>query len=187
MSKIIKEDCKSISVYKLKEWGYLKSSSFRRSNIHWSNCDGERKGDVNIEIDFRDPCNKSVVVEYKIRRYEDGWRNVKQRFDIVSTKCNYGGERCWFICSLYSGGAHCGRRVAKLYLTSESGYFGCRHCFNLTYEARNSGYTYSLFDLDKYEEKIKKRWYKGKITRKYRKYIKMQESSLKALTRFGLA
>ncbi len=46
---------------------------------------------------------------------------------IERTKLNYGGTRPWFICS-------CGRRCAKLYLTSIS--VGCRICNGLQYKTQ---------------------------------------------------
>ena len=63
----------------------------------------------------------------------------KEEFDyenrLVFTPCNYGGKRWWFICGLIVNGGYCGRRVGKLYLSSGGKYFGCRHCYDLTYES----------------------------------------------------
>jgi hypothetical protein len=53
--------------------------------------------------------------------------------ELVTTPCNLGGVRYWFICPLITNGRVCGRRVSKLYLAAGSKYFGCRHCHNLTY------------------------------------------------------
>jgi hypothetical protein len=41
----------------------------------------------------------------------------------------------YFICPLVVNGRACRRRVAKLYLPPGGEYFGCRHCYNLTYES----------------------------------------------------
>lgn len=176
MSKIIKEDCKSISIYKLKEWGYLIPNKWCRRNIYWINEEGERIGDINAEVDLRDPNNMVMRLDYKIRHYQGEWQNVKQTFNIVSTDCNYGGKRYWFECSLRKNGVYCMRRIAKLYLTPDYNFFGCRHCFDLTYEARNSGYTYTLWDYDKYED-CKYFYYKGKRTRRHKKYLKIARSA----------
>jgi len=64
----------------------------------------------------------------------------------MSTPCNYGGVRHWFVCpgcieeleahgvSDYLGEeARCGRRVAKLYLPPGGRLFLCRHCYGLAY------------------------------------------------------
>jgi hypothetical protein len=37
------------------------------------------------------------------------------------------------VCPLRVDGRSCGRRVGKLYLPPAGGYFGCRHCHDLTY------------------------------------------------------
>ena len=39
-----------------------------------------------------------------------------------------------FICSVYSHGQYCGRRVAVLYCLRD--YFACRHCYELAYESQ---------------------------------------------------
>ncbi len=52
---------------------------------------------------------------------------------LVWTPCHFGGRRWWFICPLIVNGRVCNRRVGVLYLASGK-YFGCRHCYNLTYE-----------------------------------------------------
>jgi len=49
---------------------------------------------------------------------------------------NFGGVRYWFICPLVINGRPCGRRVGKLYLPPGGKYFGCRHCYNLTYRCQ---------------------------------------------------
>lgn len=187
MSKIIREDCRNISIYKLREWGYLGVGCYHQTSIYWTNGMGEKKSDVGVVVDLRAGDDKKFKISYRIKHDGiDDWKYVEQEFRITTTKCNYGGVRCWFECSLINRGEYCGRRSANIYMAPCYNFFGCRHCFNLTYEARNCGYTYSLFDLNGVREKIKKQHYQGRITRKYKKYIKMQRSSLKYLTRIGL-
>jgi hypothetical protein len=55
--------------------------------------------------------------------------------NLTTTTLPWGGVRYWFICSLQG----CGRRVGCLYLPSGGKYFGCRHCYNLTYKSRQEG------------------------------------------------
>lgn len=71
------------------------------------------------------------------------------------------------------------RRVAKPYKAPSADYFGCRHCYNLSYESRNESrfgrigqLGYLLKAEKQYEEfynKIKRWTYKGKPTKKVRK------------------
>lgn len=61
-----------------------------------------------------------------------------QRVRTSATACNYGKARHWLHCP------HCGRRCFKLYYyphtVNQAGqyvhYFTCRHCLQLTYQAR---------------------------------------------------
>ena len=45
------------------------------------------------------------------------------------TRCNFGGERPWFLCPTKG----CGQRVSILY---SGRIFACRECLNLTYESQ---------------------------------------------------
>ena len=58
-----------------------------------------------------------------------GKEEVRYPVRLVDTPCNFGGRRWWFTCPI------CKRRVAKLYLPPGAKYFGCRHCYNLTYQS----------------------------------------------------
>jgi len=55
--------------------------------------------------------------------------------------------------------------------------FACRHCYNLTYASRNESRRgdieifRKLFKAESIEEQIKKRFYKGKPTKKYRQLL----------------
>jgi hypothetical protein len=78
----------------------------------------------------------AVVLIYRSRTYgEDEWKSVEQRVPITWTTCHLGGRRPWFICSVYSGGRYCGRRVALLYGVGE--LFACRRCYTLVYESQH--------------------------------------------------
>lgn len=52
---------------------------------------------------------------------------------LATTRPRFGGLRWWFVCPLLVNGWPCNRRVGKLYLPPGSCYFGCRHCYQLTY------------------------------------------------------
>jgi len=54
---------------------------------------------------------------------------------VVSTRCNYGGKRWWFICPPVVGRS-CQRRRRIVYMPPGAEYFGCRECHRLTYESR---------------------------------------------------
>ncbi len=54
-------------------------------------------------------------------------------FRLTTTQPHFGGLRWWFICPLIVSDRTCQRRVSKLYLPQDGRYFGCRHCYDLTY------------------------------------------------------
>lgn len=67
------------------------------------------------------------------------WGGEKTSYDyavnVVATTPTYGGRHWWWICPLTKNGRPCQRRVAKLYLPGSGRYFGCRHCYDLTYQS----------------------------------------------------
>jgi hypothetical protein len=56
-------------------------------------------------------------------------QNIRERVHLDWSRCNYGGERPWFLCP------GCGRRVGILFLGGS--YFLCRHCYHLSYSSQN--------------------------------------------------
>jgi hypothetical protein len=62
------------------------------------------------------------------------WKSIEQRVPITWTACHLGGQRPWFVCSVYSGGRYCGRRVAVFYGAGE--LFACRRCYGLAYASQ---------------------------------------------------
>ena len=175
MSKIVKEDCRTISIYKLRQWGSL--GGYYNGMIRWTSGWNDTENSIGYEVSVLSNKEMCMKVRYTLT---DSWSGKKHQIDhkypIVSTSCNFGGKRYWFECSVFKNGRYCGRRVAKLYLGSGSLYFACRHCYNLTYRSRIDGWTYSLRDLEELEEKIKRWYYRGKPTRKHMRYLRMDQS-----------
>jgi len=52
-----------------------------------------------------------VVLGYRHRGYREDWKSEEYPVSLDSTRCNYGGERIWFLCPARG----CSRRVAILY------------------------------------------------------------------------
>jgi hypothetical protein len=76
----------------------------------------------------------AVLLMFMSQTQEGERKSVEQRVPITWTTCYLGGRRAWFRCNVYSGGRHCGRRVALLY--AAGGLFACRHCYGLAYESQ---------------------------------------------------
>lgn len=95
--------------------------------------------------------------------YAQETRNLSYRVLLTTTPCYYGNARFWFICPLIKNGRACNRRCRILYLPAGAMYFGCRQCYELTYESRQrhreryyEGLTKPFEALDWGEEKLKR-------------------------------
>jgi hypothetical protein len=54
---------------------------------------------------------------------------------LQTTRPSFGGLCWWFICPLLKLGKSCNHRINKLYLPPGSRYYGCRRCYDLTYQS----------------------------------------------------
>jgi hypothetical protein len=122
------ESCKSIDVRRWHREGRLRPKQY--FSCSWT-CGGEPSGNINVRTEAN-----AVVLIYRSRSYGDAeWKSVEQRVPITWTTCHLGGRRPWFVCSVYSSGRYCGRRVAVLYGAGE--LFACRRCYGLAYASQH--------------------------------------------------
>ncbi len=164
------EDCFRLSVFFLRK----------------SNClhDGT-SGDIsshNLKIDFSVVLNsyeKYIYFSYLCTDLnENKTSSPNYRIQLTTTKCNYGGRRFWFTCPLSVDGKYCSRRVGVLYKPPYIDYFGCRGCLKLAYKCNNlSGDqkllgTISYPELLELKDKVKRMFYRGTLTKKYKSYVK---------------
>jgi len=181
------EDCRSVSISFLKKYGYFSSYGYRTGLITWTHGWSGRKNSIGIGV-FINEYEKYARFYYTITDRNSGEKkDYEYKVQLTTTPCNYGGIRYWFICPLSKNGVYCGRRVAKLYKAPGGDYFGCRHCYNLSYESRNEprfarpgGIGYPIKAERLYEElymQIKRWTYKGKPTKKARK-LKILEGGI---------
>jgi len=129
--KATTEAYKSISTSFLKQHGYL--CGHRWGDMKWTDGCGEETGSIGFRIWI-----EGLVGEIRLQYTQtQGYKGEKEYLDypvrLVATPCRYGGKRWWFICPLSKDGIACRRRTLKLYLGGK--YFGCRHCYDLTYES----------------------------------------------------
>lgn len=175
------DDYHQLSVRKLREWDYF--SGWRSGTVTWTR--GEHKSSIGIMVIISSD-EKYIKLNYTQTTYSTG---EKKDFDykvpIVSTNCNYGGVRYWFVCPLYKNGKYCGKRCGVLYKGGD--YFGCRECYNLIYSSQkmNTKYRYyplfRVLDLDNkidgLEKKIKRRFYAGRPTKLQRRLERLYEEA----------
>lgn len=134
-------------------------------------------GDGRVECHFEmRPDYQHVILHYQIIGDDETPKEMKYSVPLVTTPCHFGGERYWFLCTMYKSGERCNRRVGVLYLAGD--YFACRHCYELAYESQNESHARGIFrwvklrtKLDKLAENVKRYTWRGRLTRKYRKYL----------------
>lgn len=178
-----KKDCvgdyDDIDVFWLKKYGYF--DRWKSGSVSWTNRWGKNNSiglTVSTHADY-----KYAQFNYTItNRDTEEKTDYNYKITIVTTPCTYGGVRYWFICPLTSNGQYCGRRVGKLFLGDK--YFGCRHCYNLSYPSRNktkNGMFSYLGRMFTYEDKLEKLlnqtkiyYRKGIPTKKYLRIIQLQ-------------
>lgn len=171
------EECRSVSISFLGKHDYF--CGYRSGRIVWRNCDGEETSSIGVSVSTMHGDNH-VRFQYTSTDRNTGEKtDYDYKVPLVSTPCNYGGVRWWFVCPSSRNGVYCGRRVAKLYCPPGGKYYGCRHCYDLSYESRNEsrigrcgGLAWPIVvegRIEKLYEEIKRWTYRGRPTKKVRR------------------
>lgn len=178
---------RKISIFWLNRQNLIKEDTYLPQNIQWSDTSTKKvTGNINIYINTvknNDVGHSYIQFSYKSRMSgETEWTDIDYKLELLKIPCNFGGFRWYFKCGLLKNDKYCGRRVAILY--SVGNYFGCRHCADLSYESCNenkkSPYEYlrilaKSWKADEFYMTLKRKTYRGKPTRKYRKYLRLAE------------
>jgi hypothetical protein len=173
------EDCRSVSISFLKKHDYFSSYGYTSGVITWTHGWSGNKNSIGIGV-FVDEYEKYARFYYTVTDRNSGEKtDYDYKVQLTTTSCNYGGVRYWFICPLYRSGVYCGRRIGTLYCPPGANYYGCRHCYNLSYESRNEprlgrfggiGFPLKIeCQIEKLYGQIKRWTYGGKPTKKARK------------------
>ena len=168
---------KQVNVSFLRKHGYF-NPGWRSETITFSR-NGEKMGNISIQSAINE---KEQYIRF-IYTQTDRDTGEKNDFDyqipLTTTPCYFGGKRYWFTCPWYANGQYCGKRVGVLY--KDGDYFACRHCYQLTYNSRNlsgiskvAGQIISAPELDKLKQEVRRTYYAGKMTRKYKSFQKKE-------------
>lgn len=167
------DELKTLSITKLKQWGYLEPNQVKSGTITWSR--GEMKtGSISIAV-YTTGANWYIRLQYTYKKEIQ----VDYKVNLVSKPSNLGIGRVWyFVCP------HTGKRCRKLY---DSGrYFLHRETIA---DGMYSTQTYSkyvreqfrqfneLSAMDKAYEKHFKRTYAGKYTKRYKRMLRQAGES----------
>lgn len=186
------------SIFWLKKHGYLhKDYSQNSGSIKWtygSSDEGSSIGFIIHRDNWGTPEEKTYIqLKYT---HTSSWSGEKSHMDynveLATTPCNLNGKRYWFICPLTKNGRYCGKRVGVIYAIGK--WFGCRHCGEIAYQSQFEGGRLKLGsitepDVEKAYKEVKRKYYNGRPTRKYRRYLKLRDKMdvtwIKAARRFG--
>jgi len=130
------EDCRTIDINWLIREGIF-DAGWRRGSINWTDCfTGEERSSISYEVNL---SARWMRLSY---RFTGEDVSFDYKVPLVTTELPWGGVRWWFVCALTCNGRYCGRRVGKLHLPPQGRYYGCRHCYNLTYTSCQESHKY---------------------------------------------
>lgn len=180
MARDSAEQSNGISISWLKKQGCLPTpSGFRSGTISWKLGMSENKSSVGYSIVIDDQNDSYMRLHYtQTDRFTNEKSDMDFKIELTTTPCNFGGKRYWFVCPLTKNGKYCGRRVGVVYSIGK--YFGCRHCGNLGYLAQAESKRFRgltsvcIPDIDKAQAEVKRKYYKGKMTRKYKRFLEKE-------------
>lgn len=137
------EDCKILPISLFKEalkYVVENHGESWRGSASWS-CRGESTGNIGFIVYSRDE-NLKVRLQYK---FTNSGQEMDCPISLTFTILSWGAKRWWFTCPLMKNGIPCNQRVGKLYLPPGYQYFGCRHCYELTYTSCQESHKYDSF------------------------------------------
>lgn len=164
---------------KLEIWWLLRDikekNGYKNCVVSWGQNGSD--GRVSVIVSVQDEEKYARFIYTQTNNSTGEKRDFDYKVPIIETACHYGGTRYWFKCSLYKNGQYCGRRVGVLY--KDGDWFGCRHCYDLTYMSQNENRRHKFHpmfqilklddDIETLSIKMKRYTYKGKPTKKRRK------------------
>ena len=132
-------DLSSLTRDKVLAPGYSGSITWRNTRTR------EKTASIGLMIERAEIDGLLLTLKYVVS--EDGYeRDIEEEITLQPTYPHFGGVRWWFLCPLIRDYSRCESRVGKLYLPPGQDYFGCRHCYDLTYESCRRSHRFdSLF------------------------------------------
>jgi len=163
-----------ISLPDLKRKDYFSSKIAHYGEKYWAFQDRRlRIAIATMDLDSQSPHMRlwHTLIDQK----GTGEFHSNYKFPLVKKLCHFGGFRWFFRCP------GCANLARVLYLPFPDAWeFGCRKCCNLSYRSCNESHRSDYFQLsslldkhDEYYEKLKRHYYRGRPTKKYRKYQKI--------------
>jgi len=198
MARAVAESTNRLSVFFLKKHGYLPQGKSRSyGGTKWTR--GDWENNINFWVNTGDSESEAMGGSYVELIYTVTVRwsgekiDMRYKVPLVTTPCNYGGRRYWFVCPLSKNGIYCGRRVGVIYSVDK--WFGCRYCADIAYQTQFEGGAFRVGsvtepDVEKAYNELKQKYYNGKPTRRYKRYLRLREkmnnSWVRVARKFGM-
>ena len=164
----VEESC-DLTVFQLNKYGMLEGGH-TATVITWVMKNTGKESSIGLEVNMAGESYARFT--YSLSDREGNVTPYDSKVDLVTTPCNLGGVRYWFICP------ECFKRVGGLYLAPGERYFKCRKCNNLTYHSRNrcvlAVFGHTSRQIKKLQSEIKRWTWRGRPTRKVRRLYKLQ-------------
>ena len=126
------EHCLSLDANRWMREGILARGVIHSGTWHWTYKSG-KSCSIDYWVNTCETDFPLVQLSYSWKRDSGEPQSEQYSIHLTMTYPHYGGIRWWFVCPLVIGGQPCKRRVGKLYLPPSARFFGCRHCYDLTY------------------------------------------------------
>ena len=174
-SKLEIENCLRLSIFNLNQLGLLSYPS----SCTLSSDDGLYNTSFEAELSVI-YSEEAIAINLQ---YNSLGEFIEEVILFTPSDCNLGGKRLWFLCPIRKESNEiCHKRVGVLYKPPHNNYFGCRECHNLTYESSKLNTFDRRFGnpdyigLAKLSKKLKRKFYRGSVTKNYEKYLKKLRS-----------
>lgn len=136
-TRSVTDECLVLSIRAFKRDGVLEKGSNQTWSSEWKNRNGEVTSRLSFQVVAGSLSNFALIFDYTLTDPSNGAKiPTNFRVELVATPCRFGGRRYWFVCPLITNSSPCRRRVGCLFLPPGGRYFGCRHCYNLTYRCQ---------------------------------------------------
>lgn len=105
--------------------------------LRWS-VRGKEVGSANYTPEYRDDALRGVMMRYTVTLRDQAPEALQYFVPIVQRTTAAGIRHQLWICPLVVNGQQCDHTVRSLYLPGGGRYFGCRHCYHLTFTSRQA-------------------------------------------------
>ncbi len=180
MTRKIAEISNGLSVFFLKKQGFLpQGESWRTGGVKWVLDDWQSNIGFRVRTNNDGDDAGHIELIYTVTDAQSGEKTEFQyKIKLVTTVCSYGGRRYWFECPITRNDEYCGRRVGVIYNVGR--LFGCRRCADVAYRAQFESGKFRVGSSTKPNiqsalAEAKTRYYKGRPTRKFRRYLRLRE------------